>query len=93
MQDQVQIKVRGLLPHVFVALAVVFFAASDVSVEKTPVYKNSKAPIEQRVDDLLARLTGKEKVSLMGEAPNSPRNRWDIRQMRDFQSTAPHSTN
>jgi beta-glucosidase len=66
MQDQAQIKVRRLLPHAFVALAVVLFAASDVSVGIAPVYKNSKVPIEQRVEDLLARLTRKEKVSLMG---------------------------
>jgi len=66
MQDQAQIKVQALLPPAFVALAVVFFAASDVSVENTRVYKNSRAPLEQRIEDLLARLTGKEKVSLMG---------------------------
>jgi beta-glucosidase len=32
------------------------------------VYKNAHAPLEQRVEDLLARLTGREKIALMAGA-------------------------
>lgn len=35
------------------------------AAETAPVYKDAHAPLEQRVDDLLVRLTEREKVSLM----------------------------
>jgi len=34
-------------------------------VDSAAVYRNPKAPLEQRVEDLLARLTLKEKIALM----------------------------
>jgi beta-glucosidase len=40
-------------------------AAQPAGREDAPVYQNAKAPLEERVEDLLSRLTPKEKVSLM----------------------------
>src|SRR5579884_4216249 len=41
---------------------------APAAADATAIYKNSQAPLEQRVDDLLARLTLKEKISLMSGA-------------------------
>jgi len=54
-------------------LIVVGAACTDPTWAATPgepaaVYKNSRAPLEARVEDLLARLTQKEKIALMGGA-------------------------
>lgn len=40
-------------------------ATTATASDAAPVYKNPKAPLEARVDDLLVRLTLREKVSLM----------------------------
>jgi beta-glucosidase len=40
-------------------------ALSKPASEAAPVYKNPQAPLEERVEDLLARLTLNEKISLM----------------------------
>lgn len=37
----------------------------EMSVETTPLYKNASLPVEQRVDDLLSRMTLEEKVYQM----------------------------
>lgn len=45
-----------------------------MSAQETPAYRNSSAPIEQRVEDLLNRLTLEEKVSLLEyNSPAIPR--------------------
>jgi beta-glucosidase len=41
---------------------------APAAADATAIYKNSQAPLEQRVDDLLARLTLKEKIALMSGA-------------------------
>lgn len=43
-------------------------APAIVAADGLPPYRDAKAPIEQRVDDLLMRLTLREKVSLMAGA-------------------------
>src|SRR6476646_3168301 len=46
------------------AAAVVLPTAVDAQARKdTPVYKNAAAPIDQRVEDLLARMTQEEKIA------------------------------
>src|SRR5262245_9565872 len=47
-----------------VAIALTLPAAADAqSRRETPVYKNPAAPIEQRVEDLLSRMTQEEKIA------------------------------
>ncbi|MFL6603244.1 MAG: glycoside hydrolase family 3 C-terminal domain-containing protein [Steroidobacteraceae bacterium] len=46
-------------------MASLLASLSGALAETVPVYKNSQAPLEQRVEDLFARLTPKEKLSLM----------------------------
>jgi beta-glucosidase len=52
-----------------VALGLLLSAASVAQVAQAqdapPVYKDSRAPLEQRVEDLLSRLTDNEKIALM----------------------------
>jgi hypothetical protein len=40
-------------------------AARARAPQSVPIYQNPKAPLEDRVEDLLVRLTPKEKISLM----------------------------
>ncbi len=54
---------RGLGPIAVAAVACCMISAAAIAAE-APVYKNPKAPLEARVDDLLGRLTLQEKVSL-----------------------------
>ena len=42
------------------------FLASVVSAQESPTYRNVRAPLEARVEDLLQRLTQDEKLSLLG---------------------------
>lgn len=48
------------------AAALVVSVSIPVFADPPEVYKDPKAPLEQRVDDLLARLTQDEKVSMLG---------------------------
>src|SRR5215813_6412642 len=51
------------------ALSVCLLAAvfvTSANTQSRPPYKNPNLPIEQRVDDLLSRLTLEEKVAQMG---------------------------
>ena len=48
------------------AVAVVSLLGGTTRGQETPVYKNPKSPIEERVKDLFARLTPDEKLSLLG---------------------------
>ena len=58
-------------PLFLLVLSIVGARAAEVaatpakSAESAPLYKDAKAPVEQRVEDLLVRLTAREKVSLM----------------------------
>jgi beta-glucosidase len=52
----------------YLVLSAVFCVAAHslVSGQTVPLYKNPKASLEQRVDDLFSRLTQDEKLSLLG---------------------------
>lgn len=53
------------LPHrsVFVAFMCAFLAPSLFGKDSVPVYQDPKAPIEARVDDLVARMNAQEKIA------------------------------
>ena len=55
---------------IFVVSAFLLFAVivNNANTQSLPPYKNPNLPIEQRVDDLLSRLTLEEKVAQMGNA-------------------------
>ena len=51
-------------------LALLAALAASVLSAQTPLYRNTSAPIEQRVDDLISRMTSAEKISqLMNDSP------------------------
>lgn len=50
-------RIIGLLLVLFI-----FVFSQTTKAQSTPVYKNSKAPIDNRVDDLLSRMTLEEKI-------------------------------
>jgi len=57
-------------------------APSSASAESVPAYRNASLPVDQRVQDLLARMTLKEKVGQMGQInvtvlQGDPGNPWD----------------
>ena len=52
-----------LLTAVSVAM---FFPSGESSAKKKPVYKDKNAPVEERVEDLLGRMTLREKVLHIG---------------------------
>ncbi|MDZ7291900.1 MAG: glycoside hydrolase family 3 C-terminal domain-containing protein [candidate division KSB1 bacterium] len=43
-----------------------FLSCGSLQAQDSPLYKNSNAPVEQRVDDLLARMTLEEKIDMIG---------------------------
>lgn len=47
-------------------LVMALFFATSLSAQQTPLFRNSSAPMEDRVKDLLSRLTLEEKISLTG---------------------------
>ncbi|MCR6722596.1 MAG: glycoside hydrolase family 3 C-terminal domain-containing protein [Chitinophagaceae bacterium] len=47
-------------------LVLALFFATSISAQQTPLFRNSSAPMEERVKDLLSRLTLEEKISLTG---------------------------
>lgn len=47
---------------IFIAV-MLCLAATDIPAKKKPVYKNPKAPVEERVEDLLSRMTLEEKCA------------------------------
>ena len=57
-----------VLLSAFAPLRDKFFYLSSAEAQALPPYKNPNLPIEQRVDDLLSRLTLEEKVAQMGNA-------------------------
>ncbi|MDD4820456.1 MAG: glycoside hydrolase family 3 N-terminal domain-containing protein, partial [Flavobacteriales bacterium] len=57
----------------FFTLLLIIAGISVFSKEKTPLYKNPKAPVEQRVQDLLSRMTPEEKMAQIRHLHN-----WDI---------------
>jgi beta-glucosidase len=59
-------RVRGLgVASSWLVSIVALVGGSAVAADTTPVYQDAHAPLEQRVEDLLARLTDREKISLM----------------------------
>ena len=65
-------RTRSRLPLIpistFVALAIsllLFFPARPLNAQTVPVYKNVRAPLEDRVNDLYRRLTEQEKLSML----------------------------
>ncbi|MCH4155474.1 MAG: beta-glucosidase BglX [Muribaculaceae bacterium] len=61
-------------------LAVSAFSILTVStsVAKTPVYKDSKAPIEQRVEDLLSQMTMEEKLGQLSQINSFNDPKWNV---------------
>lgn len=61
-----------MAPLLKVAVPALLALASHVTAATTPVYKNPKAPIEDRVADLLGRMTLKDKVGqlMQGDMSN-----------------------
>ncbi len=55
-----------LLMSTFLFLLTAFGNNSSRNQEEIPAYKNPKLPVEQRVEDLLKRLTLQEKIALLG---------------------------
>jgi beta-glucosidase len=51
--------------HVLAAAGLLCFAASAAGGQQTPPYRNPQLPVEQRVADLLSRMTLEEKVAQM----------------------------
>ena len=60
-------------PAILCCLGIFLFASASVFAQDTPPYKNSKLPVDQRVADLLARMTLEEKIAQMEGA-------WENRQ-------------
>ena len=72
-------------------LSVVFLATSLYSVAQKPVYLDSNAPIEERVEDALSRMTLEEKVALchaVGKFASSGVPRLGIKEI--WMSDGPH---
>jgi len=55
--------IAGWLRIVFPALPLILGPHLAAAAANTPLYKDSKAPVEQRVEDLLARMTQEEKIA------------------------------
>ncbi len=49
-----------------VLLAIVFTCVVDVAAQPLPPYKDPKAPVESRVQDLLSKMTLEEKIDMLG---------------------------
>ena len=47
--------------------AVAMPAGARVKKDATPLYKNASAPVEERVDDLLSRMTLEEKIMQLNQ--------------------------
>ncbi|MGB8733051.1 MAG: glycoside hydrolase family 3 C-terminal domain-containing protein, partial [Candidatus Sulfotelmatobacter sp.] len=60
--------VRHSFCLVWILFATVFGIAQNQSGSNPPVYKNPTAPVEQRVQDLLGRMTLQEKVAMLSGA-------------------------
>src|SRR5262245_56342613 len=62
MKHLERIRVRAATVLIVAALSLP--AASNAQTRKdVPLYKNAAAPVEQRVEDLLARMTQEEKIA------------------------------
>jgi beta-glucosidase len=53
---------KNKFPHVFVSLAVAFWTGASNAQDSAPAYKDASLPVDQRVQDLLGRMTLEEKV-------------------------------
>ncbi|MDZ7317062.1 MAG: glucan 1,4-alpha-glucosidase, partial [candidate division KSB1 bacterium] len=62
------------MKHLYVFLLCLLFFASHAQPAELPAYKNPQLPLEERVKDLISRMTLEEKISQMGhDAPAVPR--------------------
>jgi beta-glucosidase len=59
---------RRLLCAVLIFFAAILSSAQNQSVSDIPPYKNPSLPVEQRVQDLLSRMTLQEKVAMLSGA-------------------------
>ncbi|MGA7357873.1 MAG: hypothetical protein WBW70_03410, partial [Candidatus Sulfotelmatobacter sp.] len=59
---------RRLLCLVLIFFAAILSSAQNQSVSDIPPYKNPSLPVEQRVEDLLGRMTLQEKVAMLSGA-------------------------
>jgi beta-glucosidase len=59
---------RRLLCAVLIFFAAILSSAQNQSVSDIPPYKNPSLPVEQRVQDLLGRMTLQEKVAMLSGA-------------------------
>ena len=50
--------------------AVAMPAVARVKKDATPLYKDSSAPVEERVNDLLSRMTLEEKIMQLNQYPS-----------------------
>lgn len=50
----------------FCTIIFALVSVNTLSAQETPIYTDSKAPLEKRVEDLFGRLTQEEKLSLLG---------------------------
>lgn len=50
----------------FLSLIIIFTGMMKINKDDKPVYKDSAAPIDQRVNDLLSRMTLEEKIDMLG---------------------------
>lgn len=66
------LRTRLLVPVSLLSLALTLLFAALVTAQSTPPYRDPKLPIEQRIADLLSRMTLEEKVAQMGSAWENP---------------------
>src|SRR5512142_1381264 len=63
-------KMNKKITAVFISV-LLFSAVLALQAQETPAYKNPNLPIEQRVNDLVKRMTLKEKVSQLGHTADA----------------------
>ncbi|HKT46896.1 MAG TPA: glycoside hydrolase family 3 N-terminal domain-containing protein [Candidatus Acidoferrales bacterium] len=66
------VRTRPLARVSFVLLLALAFFAPSLLAQTTPPYRDPKLPIEQRISDLLSRMTLEEKIAQMGSAWENP---------------------
>ena len=66
------LRTRLLVPGFLLSLSLTLLFAALATAQTTPPYRDPKLPIEQRIADLLSRMTLEEKVAQMGSAWENP---------------------
>jgi hypothetical protein len=67
--------------RLFLSLALCCTMALGAAAQETPAYRNPSLPVEQRVGDLLPRMTLKEKVAQLLSTWQNPDSKEDQSQM------------